>query len=412
MKLAAAESLAKLAKESVPEVVLQAYGLESLSFGKDYIIPKPLDPRLIYWLAPAVAEAAMRDGVARKGVDIESYRDRLRGITEEAPSFTRSLIRVKPKKPPRIIFPEGDNTTILRVANILSREGMAFPVLIANRETLERKLKALQMDFPHELVDMWEFPIDEYARKLWKMRWRKGLVLADAYVKLRSRRYLAAMLLHEGYVDAMLYGIVHNYGESLRSILEIIKPKPGIRKVAGLYIALSKDLGPIFFADTTVNPDPSPEDLADIAVMASEVARKFGQEPRVAFVSFSNFGTSNHPSAVKMREALRILQERKPDLLAEGEGHADVLLNLNLLKEMYPFSVFAKHNTRANILIFPDLNSANISYKILAASCRIKMIGPILMGLSRPAHVIQKGDNEETVLSLAYYAIHQVLNGG
>jgi len=181
--------------------------------------------------------------------------------------------------------------------------------------------------------------------------------------------------------------------------------------VAGLYVALSKRLGPLFFADTTVNPDPSAEDLAEMAIMASEVARKFGQEPRVGFVSFSNFGTSKHPTAQKMREAIAILKERAPDILAEGEGHADVLLNRRILKELYPFSEFAKEEVRANVLIFPDLNSANISYKLLGAASGTKMVGPILMGLRKPAHVIQKGDDEEAILSMAYYLIAEILEG-
>ncbi|NPA80185.1 MAG: NADP-dependent malic enzyme [Thermotogae bacterium] len=409
MKIAAAEALARLAREDVPESVLKAYDLDALSFGKDYILPKPLDPRLIYWVAPAVAEAAMRDGVARVRVNLEEYREKLRGITEEAVSFTRRLIHVKPERPPRIVFPEGDNETILRVANVLNREGLAFPVLIGDREVIERKIKAMHLDFKHEIVDIWRFNVRPYAEKLWQMRWRKGLALADACVKLRSRGYLGTMLLHEGDVDAMLYGVVHNYGESLRPILEIIKPRKGVKRVAGLYVALSKNLGPLFFADTTVNPEPTAEDLANIAIMASEVAKKFGQEPRVAFVSFSNFGTSDHPSVEKLRVALSILKEKAPNLPAEGEGHADVLLNEKILKELYPYSLFAKLGTRANVIIFPDLNSANISYKVLGASCRIKMIGPILMGLSRPAHIIQKGDDEEAILSLAYYTIAQVL---
>ncbi|NPB03163.1 MAG: NADP-dependent malic enzyme [Thermotogae bacterium] len=409
MKMAAAESLAKLAREDVPESVLKAYNLTALSFGKNYILPKPLDPRLIYWVAPAVAKAAMEDGVARLRLSIEEYAERLRGITEKEVSFTRSLIKVKPQEPPRIVFPEGDNETILRVANTLSREGMALPILIGDRDVIEKQINALQLNFRYELIDLWKFDVRPYAEKLWRMRWRKGLAKADAYVKLRSRGYLGTMLLHEGDADGMLYGVVHNYNESLRPLLEIVKPKEGVHKVAGLYVALSKHLGPLFFADTTVNPDPSAEDLAEIALMASEVARKFNQEPRIAFVSFSNFGTSNHPSVEKMRKALALLREMAPDILAEGEGHADVLLNARTLKRLYPLSLFAQHGVRANVLIFPDLNSSNISYKVLSASCRIKMVGPILMGLSKPAHIIQKGDDEESILSLAYYTIGQIL---
>ena len=411
MKIAAAEAIARLAREDVPESVLKAYNLTSLSFGKDYIVPKPLDPRLIYWVAPAVAEAAMRDGVARLTLNLEEYREKLRGITEEAVSFTRSLIRVKPGRLPRIVFPEGDNETILRVANVLSRENMAFPVLIGDKDVIERQIKALQLHFKYEIIDLWKFDVKPYAEKLWKLRWKKGLTKADACVKLRSRRYLGTMLLYDGYVDGFLYGVVHNYGESIRPLLEIIKTREGIRKVAGLYVALSKRLGPLFFADTTVNPDPSAEDLAEMAIMASEVARKFGQEPRVGFVSFSNFGTSKHPTARKMREALTILKEKAPDILAEGEGHADVLLDKRILKELYPFSEFARKEVRANVLIFPDLNSANIAYKLLGAASGTKMVGPILMGLRKPAHVIQKGDDEEAILSMAYYLISEILEG-
>lgn len=412
MKIAAALALANLAREDVPENVLRAYGLRKLSFGKDYIIPKPLDPRLIYTVSPEVAKAALRDGVARlKDFDIKGYTERLRAYSEKVVGTVRAiLVKSQPVYIPKIVFPEGENETILRVANALSDEGIAKPVLIGFPDRINSLISDLGLDFDAEIVDPSDVDkLEYYANLLWKLRWRKGLGYEDAKEKIKNPGYLGALMLYDGYVDALLYGVVHNYNEAIKPLLEIIKPKEGIRKVAGLYIALTQK-GAIFMADTTVNPEPDVDDLVVIALMSAEVAKEFGYEPAVAFVSFSNFGTSNLQSPQKMRKAVEILNSRYPDLLVDGEMHADVALSEELLKRFYPFSRLAQKGKYANILIFPDLNSSNIAYKLLFSLADIKIIGPILMGLSKPAHIIQKGDNEERILALAYYAINQVLS--
>lgn len=412
MKIAAALALANLAKEDIPQSVLRAYGLRSLGFGKDYIIPKPLDPRLIYRISPEVAKAAIKDGVARvRDFDVYAYVEKLRAYSEKAISTVRAIIgRGSKVYIPKIVFPEGENETILRVANILSDEEVAKPVLIGSLENINSLMSDLKLDFDTEIIDPSESEkLDYYAHLLWRLRWRKGLGYEDAKEKVKNPGYLGTLMLYDGYVDAILYGVVHNYNEAIRPVLEIIKTKEGIRKVAGLYIALT-DKGPLFMADTTVNPDPEAEDLVDIALMSAEVAREFGYEPRIAFVSFSNFGTSSHHSALRMRKAIEILNSRHPDLLVDGEMHVDVALSEDLLKRFYPFSKLAQRGKAANILIFPGLNSSNAAYKILSAVAGVKLIGPILMGLKKPAHIIQKGDDEERVLALAYYAINQVLS--
>ncbi|MEO0148541.1 MAG: NADP-dependent malic enzyme [candidate division WOR-3 bacterium] len=412
MKIAAALALANLAKEEIPQSVLRAYGLRSLGFGRDYIIPKPLDPRLIYRISPEVARAAIKDGVARvKDFDIYAYTEKLRAHSEKAISTVRAIIgRGSNVYIPKIVFPEGENETILRVANILSDEGVAKPVLIGSLENIKSLMSDLKLDFDAEIIDPSESEkLDYYAQLLWRLRWKKGLGYEDAKEKVKNPGYLGTLMLYDGYVDAMLYGVVHNYNEAIRPVLEIIKTREGIRKVAGLYIALTEK-GPLFMADTTVNPDPEAEDLVDIALMSAEVAKEFGYEPRIAFVSFSNFGTSSHHSVLRMRKALEILNSRYPDLLVDGEMHVDVALSEDLLKRFYPFSKLAQRGKAANILIFPGLNSSNTAYKILSAVAGVKLIGPILMGLKKPAHIIQKGDDEERILALAYYAINQVLS--
>ncbi len=412
MKIAAALALANLAREDVPENVLKAYGLRKLSFGKDYIIPKPLDPRLIYTVSPEVAKSAIKDGVARlMEFDAASYTERLRAYSEKVISVVRSiLVKNHANYIPRIIFPEGENETILRVANTLSDEGIAKPVLIGSPERIGSLISELGLNFEAEIIDTGDVDkLEYYAHLLWKLRWRKGLGYEDAREKIKNPGYLGTLMLYDGYVDAMLYGVVHNYNEAIRPLLEIIKPREGIRKVAGLYIALTEK-GAIFMADTTVNPDPEAEDLVDIAVMSAEVAREFGYEPRIAFVSFSNFGTSNHHSALRMRKAIEILNSSYPELLVDGEMHVDVALSEDLLKRFYPFSKLAQKGKAANVLIFPGLNSSNAAYKILSSLANVKLIGPILMGLSKPAHIIQKGDDEERILALAYYAVNQVLS--
>jgi len=412
MKIAAALALANLAREDVPENILKAYGLRRLSFGKSYIIPKPLDPRLIYTVSPEVAKAAIKDGVARlKEFDVRSYAERLRAYSEKAISVVRAiLVKNYSSYVPKIVFPEGENETILRVANVLSDEGIAKPVLIGSPDRISSLISELGLDFEAEIVDPNDVDkLEYYAHLLWKLRWRKGLGYEDAKEKIKNPGYLGTLMLYDGYVDALLYGVVHNYNEAIRPLLEIIKPREGIRKVAGLYIVLT-DKGAIFIADATVNPDPEAEDLADIALMSAEVAREFGYEPRIAFVSFSNFGTSSHHSAIRMRKAIEILNSKHPELIVDGEMHVDVALSEELLKRFYPFSRLAQMGKPANILIFPGLNSSNSAYKILSSLANVKIVGPILMGLSKPAHVIQKGDDEERILALAYYAINQVLS--
>ncbi len=403
MKLAAARALADLAKQDVPDSVLRAYGLERLHFGPEYIIPKPFDPRVLLWEAPAVAKAAMETGVARRHIDIEAYREELalrQGKAEYIRHFfINSAKTVRPRK--RVALAEGEEPKIVRAAAILHDEGIAEPILIGRKEIIQGHIQRLGLDFTPSIVDPKHFDrLEEYAQTLYRLRQRKGVTLQRARQLLQDPNVLAAMMVKMGDADAAVSGIVHEYPEVIRPALQIHGTAPGYRLASGTYIVIVN--GRVyFFADATVNIEPSAEDLADIAIATADFARRLGLEPRVAMLSFSNFGSTRHPLSEKVKRAVEMVWERRPDLTIDGEMQADTAVVAEIVEERYPFSKVKD----ANVLIFPDLESANIAYKLLARLGKAEVIGPILLGIGAPVHVLQTGDEVRDIVYMAAVAV-------
>ncbi|RLD96699.1 MAG: NADP-dependent malic enzyme [Aquificota bacterium] len=407
MKVAAAKALADLAKAGdVPEYVLRAYNLDRLEFGPDYIIPKPLDHRVTLWEATAVAKAAIETGVARiKIKDFDKYKEyleaRLRGKMGEV---IRALINRAKRKPKRIVFPEGSHPDILRVSQVILDEKVGKPILIGSEREIKEKAAELKLELKGiEIVDPLRFDKAEvYAQQLYSMRKRKGVTLAEARRLIaRGPNTLGAMMLHMGDADVFIGGQDQHYSTVLSHILKVLKTKKGIFKASGVYIVVLKD-DLMFFADTTVNIDPTAEDLAEVAICTAETARKFGVEPRVAMLSYSNFGSVNHPTAEKVRKATEIVKEREPFLTIDGEMQADTAVVPEILKGTYPFSSLKE---RANVLIFPNLDAGNIAYKLVHRLGCARVIGPILQGLKRSAHVLQRGSSPEEIFNLVAVAV-------
>ncbi len=403
MKLAAAKALAALAREEVPESVLRAYDLDHLEFGRDYIIPKPVDPRVPLWVAPAVAKAAMESGVARKPIeDFEEYRIQLeKRLKGKAGEVMRRIIDRAKKSPKRIVFCEGDDKEIIRACQIVKDEGFAKKiVLIGNPEAVKKTMAEVGLELKDvEILDPLNFDkAQEYAELLYKLRNRKGVTYNEALrLVTHDPETLAALMLYKGDADVIITGENRHYSDALAPILRIIKPAEGMRIVSGVYMVIVKEKV-YFFADTTVNINPSAEDLAEIAIATADTARRFGVEPRVAMLSFSNFGSVNHPEAQKVAEAVRIVKERRPDIVIDGEMQADTALDADILHNTYPFSSL---DEPANVLIFPDLNAGNIAYKICnKMGCAI-VVGPILQGLSKSAQVLQRGSSPTEIAHLA-----------
>lgn len=403
MKLAAAKALAALAREEVPESVLRAYDLDHLEFGRDYIIPKPVDPRVPLWVAPAVAKAAMESGVARKPIeDFEEYRIQLeKRLKGKAGEVMRRIIDRAKKSPKRIVFCEGDDKEIIRACQIVKDEGFAKKiVLIGNPEAVKKTMAEVGLELKDvEILDPLNFDkAQEYAELLYKLRNRKGVTYNEALrLVTHDPETLAALMLYKGDADVIITGENRHYSDALAPILRIIKPAEGMRIVSGVYMVIIKEKV-YFFADTTVNINPSAEDLAEIAIATADTARRFGVEPRVAMLSFSNFGSVNHPEAQKVAEAVRIVKERRPDIVIDGEMQADTALDADILHNTYPFSSL---DEPANVLIFPDLNAGNIAYKICnKMGCAI-VVGPILQGLSKSAQVLQRGSSPTEIAHLA-----------
>ena len=407
MKVAAAKALADLAKAGdVPEYVLRAYNLDRLEFGPDYIIPKPLDHRVTLWEATAVAKAAIETGVARTKIkDFDKYKEyleaRLRGKMGEV---IRALINRAKRKPKRIVFPEGSHPDILRVSQVILDEKVGKPILIGSEREIKEKAAELKLELKGiEIVDPLRFDKAEvYAQQLYSMRKRKGVTLAEARRLIaRGPNTLGAMMLHMGDADVFIGGQDQHYSTVLSHILKVLKTKKGIFKASGVYIVVLKD-DLMFFADTTVNIDPTAEDLAEVAICTAETARKFGVEPRVAMLSYSNFGSVNHPTAEKVRKATEIVKEREPFLTIDGEMQADTAVVPEILKGTYPFSSLKE---RANVLIFPNLDAGNIAYKLVHRLGCARVIGPILQGLKRSAHVLQRGSSPEEIFNLVAVAV-------
>ena len=409
MKLAAVHALANLAREEVPDSVSKAYGNVKFSFGRDYIIPKPFDPRVLLHVAPAIAKAAMDSGVARQPIfDMDLYIERLEKTQGKSKEIMRTIINKAKADPKTVVFPEGDNEKILRAAKELVEEGIAKPILIGDRVKVLQKMAELGIDLDVPIINPAEAEVTEtYGAELYRLRQRKGLTLSESLRILRrkSRTHFGAMMVRMGDADAMLSGIDTHYPETIRPALEVVGKQEGLSSVHGLYMMVSKK-DVYFLADTTVTIDPTAEELAETAILAAEKVRMLDIEPHVAMLSFSNFGSVKHPHADKVRRAVEIVKERAPELMIEGEMQADTALVPELLEGF----TFSKLKSAANVLIFPDLNSGNICYKMLHHLGSTEAIGPILMGMNKPVHVMQRGDSVDDIVKMAAIAVVDAQN--
>ncbi len=402
MKMAATRALAALAKEDVPDSVTKAYGIERLHFGPKYLIPKPFDHRVLIRESMAVAEAAMRTGVARTQIDPDQYREQLERLLGKSREVMRIMINHAKRSPQRVVFPEGDHEKVLRASHIIVDEGFAKPVLLGDQEHIRGLIAEQDLACQSvEIVDpTTSDKFEEYAKELSALRQRKGVTLAEARRLLRNRTVYGCMMVRMGDADALVSGISRHYPDTIRPALQIIQVREDCSRVVGLFMMILKDRV-FFFADTTVNIDPSAEELAEIATLTAEVARRFNVEPRVAMRSFSNFGSVRHPAAEKVRLATELIKQRNPSFMVDGEMQADTAIVRELIEEHYPFSLL---NSPANVLIFPDLQSANIGYKLVQRLGNAEAIGPILVGMRKPVHVLQYGFETKDVVNMAAIA--------
>jgi malate dehydrogenase (oxaloacetate-decarboxylating)(NADP+) len=411
MKMAATYALAALAKEPVPEEVARAYGVQKLGFGRDYLIPKPIDSRVLLWEAPAVAQAAMESGVARIEIDPQEYRNQLESRLGRARAVTRNII-IKAQHAPklqRIVLPEATDDRILHAARVCLEEGIAQPILVGDPRRITRAVEkfAIELDLEKvEIVDPREHPRrQEYIQLFYGDRQRKGITEAESDSLLEQPIYFAAMMLRTGDADGLIAGEEMHYPEALRPCLEAVGVSPAVQKIAGLYMmVLEKDV--MFFADTTVNIMPDAETLAETAILAARFAQRMGIDPRVAMVSFSNFGSVRHPESLKCAKAVEIVKNRCPDLIIDGEMQADSAVMPEILKTRYPFSQLKE---RANVLVFSNLSAANASYKLLARIGGATAIGPILLGMRKPVHILQRGADVREIVNLTAIAVVDAL---
>jgi malate dehydrogenase (oxaloacetate-decarboxylating)(NADP+) len=404
MKLAATRALAALTKEDVPDSVCRAYGIERLSFGPDYIIPKPFDPRVLVWEASAVARAAMETGVAQEPVDINQYREQLEKRLGKTHEIMRGVIHKAQAKPKRVVFPEGDNEKILRACHLLIEEKIAQPVLLGNENTIRGKAAEGGVNLDGmEIVDLDRSAWREiYAREFHQIRQRRGITLSEARQLINNRNLFGSLMVRMGDADALVSGVTQHYPDTIRPALQVIKVRQDVHKVSGLYALVTKKGDLLFLADCTVNIDATAEDLAEIAICAAHAARRFDVEPRIAMLSFSNFGSTKHPCTEKVRRATELIKQREPSLTVDGEVMADVAVTPEVLERDYPFSTL---KGGANVLIFPDLDSANIACKLLQKIGGAEAIGPILMGMSKPVYVLSRGAEVEDIVNITAIAV-------
>ena len=404
MKLAAAKALAALAREDVPESVSRAYGGEHFKFGPDYIIPKPFDPRVLLTVAPAVAEAAMRTGVARIKVDLTEYLGRLQRMQSRSHQVMSTVFaKAKAKKDnlARIVFNDGEHVRVLQAARILREEGMCEPILLGSVDEIGRAIIEYKLEDELKGVTIVDPAISpnlaRYAEEYWKLRQRRGINHETAQVRVRRRGYFASMMVQLGDADGMVTGLTQSYPEAVRAPLEVIRTRSG-RKAGGVYLVVTRNDVKLF-ADCTVNPEPSSQDLAEIAIATADLAKSFDLTPHVAFLSYSNFGDANGgPSPQRMRKAVEIARQLRPDLELEGEMQVDAALVREERDGRYPFSTLTDD---ANVLVFPDLNSANIAYKLLWRFGGAEVIGPVLLGMNKPVNVLQQNAGVQEIVNLA-----------
>ncbi len=408
MKFAASQALAALTKEDVPDSVLRAYGVDALKFGRDYIIPKPLDPRVLLWESPAVADMAMKTGVARKTIDIDEYREQLayrQGMGAQVRYFIMNKARASGGEK-RLAFAEGEEQKVIRAAYQIQDEKIGIPVLIGRKRVIEEQLKNLSLDYKPEIVDPNDFKnIGQYETAYYELRNRKGLTMVDAVKKVREPNIFGSLMVKMNDADAFVSGLTYDYPEVIRPALQIHHTRKDVTRAAGVYLMLVEDRV-YLFTDATVNIEPSAEDLAEIAILVADFAKQLEIDPRVAFLSFSNFGSTPHPLSDKVREAVKLLKRRRPDLPVDGEMQADTAVVPEIIDERYPFSTVKD----ANVLVFPSLESANIAYKLLSRLGKAKAIGPILLGMGAPVHVLQTGDEVNNIVQIAAVAVMDVMS--
>jgi malate dehydrogenase (oxaloacetate-decarboxylating)(NADP+) len=403
MKLAATKALAALAKEDVPDSVCRAYGVERLKFGPEYLIPKPFDPRVLLWEAVAVAKAAMESGVAQLPLDLDVYREQLERRLGKAHEVARMMVHKAKAQPKTVVFPEGDNEKILRACYTLIEEHIAVPILLGNASLIRRNIAELGLNLNGvRIVD----PVDSslrgrYIQELFRLRQRRGMTLTEAPQQLNNPNIFASMMLHMGDADALVSGVTQHFPDTIRPALQIVRVREGLHKVSGCYAMITRKGDIYFLADTSVNIEPTAEDLVEIALCTAQTARRFDIEPRVALLSFSSFGSTQHPQCEKVRRAVELLRHADPTLMVEGELMADDAVSTDL-EQHYPFS---RLKGGANVLIFPDLNSANIAYKLLSKIGGGEILGPFLMGMSKPVHLLARGAEVEEIVNVTAIAV-------
>lgn len=406
MKLAAAKAIAKLAKEPVPDIVNKAYGESKMGFGRMYLIPKPLDPRLITTIAPAVAKAAMESGVAKFPIkDWDAYELELQeriGIDQRLMSVV--IARAK-KDPKRVVFAEADNRKILKAAQIIRDEKIGNPILLGNRKKILALIEDNSLDLAHvTIIDPLEEKemISKFADILFRKRQRKGMTISEAYRLVTQRNYFGALMVETGAADAFISGLTRDYPKTILPTLHSIGVKDGVKRVAGMYI-MNTDKGPFFFADATVNLNPTAEELVEIIGLTADAVRFFNMEPRIAILSYSNFGSAQGDIPTKTAKATALAKAKYPDLIIEGEMQANVAINEEIQRDMYPFSKLI--GKKANTLIFPDLSSGNIAYKLLSELGNSEAIGPILLGMNKPVHILQLGSSIREIVNMVAIAV-------
>ncbi|WP_199137965.1 NADP-dependent malic enzyme [Pedobacter sp. ASV12] len=406
MKIAAVRAIANLAKKSVPDAVSQAYNARNFKFGKEYIIPKPVDSRLITEVSMAVAKAAIESGVARKAIaDWSKYEDELKkrlGIDDTIMRQVTTNAKANPKK---VVFAEADNYKILKAAQIVKEEKIAIPILLGNKEAIQRIIYENVLDLEGvEIIEpvLEQERIKKYAEALYQKRQRRGVTLFEANKLMRDRNYFGASMVEFGEADAMISGLTKNYATTVKPALQVIGVEPGVKRVAGMYMMITKK-GPVFFGDTTVNVDPTPEELVDITLLVNKSVKQFNVKPRIALLSYSNFGSNSGEIPEKVRQAVRLLHKNHPDVVADGEMQANFAMNNEMLKENFPFSALS--DAPANTLIFPTLESGNMAYKLLQELGEAEAVGPILLGLNKPVHIVQLGSSVREIVNMVTIAV-------
>ncbi len=409
MKIAAARAIAELTRRDVPQVVMNAYG-EDFNFGPEYIIPKPFDPRVLHWVAPAVAQAAMESGVAQTPVELDAYRERLRGLLGGATAVMRKFIRRAAQSPRRVVFPEGQDPRILRACAIVIDEGIAEPILLGRRDRLEATLREQEIDLDLdkvEIINPREDPeFERYSALFHDRRKRKGVTLELARLHMRERNYFGMMMVAERRAAGIVSGVSLSYPEVVRPALNIVGMREGTRRVAGMYLMLHRT-GIIFFGDTTVNVDVDAEGLADIAEMIADEAKNFGVTPRVAMLSFSNFGSVRGPRSSMVAQATALLSERRPDLEVEGEMQASIAVNYELQRASFPST---RLSGPANVLIFPNLEAGNVAYKLMRELGGVPAVGPVLLGTRRPVTVLERDCSVDGIVHMTALTVVNAQN--